>query len=273
LVVVIVDAYNVLHTTGVLPPDLAGLEVDGLAHLIADSRHARDRVVLVCDGTGGGRTAHSPSRHAGPGGRGAMSRGATGTPHQGSAVHILYAGPGREADAAMETIIDREGRSGGRGGGNKRRMLVVSSDRRLRTAARRVRARWISSEGFLAQLAADARAGRRKHRGPSPRQAVPLDAYSVAEWMREFGYDIPSSGYESASSEEAGPSEATAEVRGDQGPPAPSIQRGPIAARSIPQNGTDAERDRVIKEAMRAWPGRIDEDDLDMAKWLQSRPK
>ena len=34
----LIDAYNVLHVVGVLPPDLAGIDLEELAILIAKSR-------------------------------------------------------------------------------------------------------------------------------------------------------------------------------------------------------------------------------------------
>ncbi len=46
----VVDAYNVLHVTGVLPPEIAGLDLNGLADLIEASGLAKDEVWIVCDG-------------------------------------------------------------------------------------------------------------------------------------------------------------------------------------------------------------------------------
>jgi hypothetical protein len=52
----IIDAFNVLHTQGVLPPDLADPGVPGLIRLIAASRYARRDLTIVCDGSGGSGT-------------------------------------------------------------------------------------------------------------------------------------------------------------------------------------------------------------------------
>lgn len=46
----IIDVYNVLHTTGILPPDLAGIGVTDLKRLIAISRYRNEPCRLVCDG-------------------------------------------------------------------------------------------------------------------------------------------------------------------------------------------------------------------------------
>ncbi|MCA9297538.1 MAG: hypothetical protein KDA28_00645, partial [Phycisphaerales bacterium] len=67
---VIVDAYNVIRTEGVLPSHLAGGDLASLIRMIGASRYRRDSVLLACDGTGTGRPAPSirlPPRHdAGP---------------------------------------------------------------------------------------------------------------------------------------------------------------------------------------------------------------
>ena len=46
----LVDTLNVLHVTGVLPPELAGPEPADLAAWIERSRYRRQKVSLVCDG-------------------------------------------------------------------------------------------------------------------------------------------------------------------------------------------------------------------------------
>ena len=46
---VLVDAYNVLHVVGVLPPEHAGIDLEELADLIAASRYGGHPVLLVCD--------------------------------------------------------------------------------------------------------------------------------------------------------------------------------------------------------------------------------
>lgn len=160
----IVDAYNVLHVTGVLPPDLAGIEVDDLVELVADSRFARQPVCLVCDGRrAGGDSA--------------------GEPHEPddaeTSVHVIYAGRGRTAD---DVILDMVRRSSIR-----RRLTVVTQDRPLAGEARKAGCRVMRSDTFLRRLAHDrARRegrGRRRRSKPSP----PLTAGEVDAWLRYFG--------------------------------------------------------------------------------------
>jgi len=121
----LVDAYNVLHVTGVLPPDLAGLEVQGLARLILRSRYRQTKAVLVCDGIVAD-AAQSPS--AAP-------------------VEIRYAGAGKSADSfIMARILSSSA---------PRRLTVVTSDREIQRAARRRDSRVVESAEFLGQLVLD----------------------------------------------------------------------------------------------------------------------
>ncbi|MFG0274374.1 MAG: NYN domain-containing protein [Phycisphaerales bacterium] len=224
----LVDAYNALHVTGVLPPDLAGPDVRGLADLVARSRWRSAGAVLVCDGPG-------------PGGPRRLR------PIVGAAIEIRYAGAGRDADSLIELLLERHSAP--------RRVTVVSSDNRLKAAAKRRKARWMPSEAFLHRLAADAR--RPDRRGPDPRraaeQAVPLDPGSVENWIRAFGLS---------------PADLARKAR-----ESPRVQQPRSGARppAAPPASTPPPADdeaSLLREAMREWPGRIDPDDLDMRRWL-----
>lgn len=155
----LVDAYNVLMVDGVLPPHLAGLDLTGLAALLAISRYVRHQAVLVCDGR-----AKDPQGHV------------------GARTTVRYSGPDRTADDAILSILDSHSAP--------RTIILATSDRALAAAARRRRADTITSEEFLAHLARDeARGGRTRRARPMP--PVPLDRGQVALWMREFGYAAP----------------------------------------------------------------------------------
>ena len=99
-----------------------------------------------------------------------------GGPH----VEVSYGG-GRTADDRLIEILETDSAA--------RRLLVVSSDREIRRAARRRRARAIDSDSFWASVqqdlarppAAPAREPREKERG--------LDENAGADWLREFGLD------------------------------------------------------------------------------------
>ncbi len=172
----LIDTSNVLHAIGVLPEHLSGLDVPGLARLIATSRYGKRRAVLVCDGVGPGRATEA----GGGGASGAPE--ATNTAPSGREVaglDVVYAGAHQEADDVIELLLARDTAP--------RRLLVVSTDRRLVQAARRRRAQSVTSEAFLQHLASDSAKPRAK---PLPGYAtqVPLNEYAVGYWMALFGY-------------------------------------------------------------------------------------
>jgi hypothetical protein len=150
----VIDTYNVLHVTGVLPPELAVGEPEALARLIEASRFATEAAWLVCDGV--------------PRGADRVGR-----------IVIEGAGTRRKADDHIAEIVGASSAP--------RRMTVVTSDREL---GRRVRARGaevVRSEEFLAMLAEDARRARPRRRiGADPRRSVPLNDREVAGWMEVF---------------------------------------------------------------------------------------
>jgi hypothetical protein len=139
----IIDTYNVLHVTGVLPPEIAGIDTAGLIDLIRHSRYRHRRTTLVCDGRGG---EGAPTGRIGP-------------------VTVRYGGPGPTADALIAAIIRRSS--------SPRRLTIVSSDRAVQREARRRRCEVLNSEQFLEHLTADheqavATGAERANRLPRP---------------------------------------------------------------------------------------------------------
>lgn len=355
--VLVVDAYNVLHTQGILPPDLAGPDVRGLIELIANSRYRRHRAVLVCDGApsndwfrdrprggpgrgastsnerpadvaeygwkaaiashsfeGGSRGNAGSGSSAGAGGaRGARgaggvggvgaTRGAGGQHH----VEVVFAGAGREADDAIETLLVSHSAA--------RRMIVVSSDRRVRRAASTSGATSVSSATFLEHIAADVGAvsagARRGHAlGKRPQFAleVPLSRLDVAYWLAHMGVDDagepespppaalpspprkPDAGRGSdtarpatnthagaANSADAGTQDRGARRSGsrDRGPGAtpvvvPSGETGAGAAAAGGGAGSGDRDTEWMLEARLAWTGRLNIEELDTSLWLDS---
>lgn len=238
----LVDAYNVLHVTGVLPPALAGIEVDGLGLLIARSRRFSSGVRLICDGPAPlGRQPLGALLDPGA----ARVLRLADHPH----IEIVYAGAGRDADSLIEGLIGASPAP--------RRLTVVSSDRRIRAAARRRRARSLTSEEFLRRLVRDAESR------PSPQMAdskppVPLAPEEISEWLRAFGFDPAASSPPSAEKKPETPP-------ADQ--PAPSSEKS--APRAEPPEESADPRDPILREAIEEeWRGRLDWDDLDMSRWL-----
>ena len=153
----IIDTYNVLHVTGVLPGELAVGEPESLAKLIAGRRFAGDAVWLVCDGVP----------------RGALRVGR---------IVIEGAGPGRSADDHIIEFLARNSAP--------RRVTVVTSDRGIVRRAKARGAECVKSEDFLAMLAEDARKTKtKKPTLPDPRRSVPLNGREVSGWMALFGSD------------------------------------------------------------------------------------
>ncbi len=172
---IVVDTYNVLHLTGVLPTDLAGLDVNGFRHLIRLSRYASQDVTLVCDGFGSATT--DDDDELGLHGR---IRGS---------VRIQYAGSNTDADTIIEKIIKKSSAP--------TRLTIVSSDRRLIKAGQRRRCKVLSSERFLTQLADDFHGGltTTATQHGKPLYEIPLDPGSVHWWISFF--DLPPSASDS----------------------------------------------------------------------------
>lgn len=157
----LIDTYNVLHVVGVLPPDLAGIEIDDLVKLIQTSRFSREKTQLICDG---GPKADSPPGRFGP-------------------ISVRYAGPGRKADDLIATIVRRISNPG--------TVIVVSSDQQVQRAGRKRRCRTLSSEEFLRLLVEDHEAASRQPRAAGrARSAHPLPNDAVNAWLDIFGLSV-----------------------------------------------------------------------------------
>jgi hypothetical protein len=234
----LVDAYNALHVTGVLPPELAGPDLRDLAAMIARSRFAGRLAWLVCDG------APTGSRRSG----GLIRQTVPGVEN----VEIAYAGPGRDADSAIERLIERDSAP--------KRLLVVSSDRRILAAARKRRCAALPSDHFLRRLAED------HVRGSSPGSVypefaldVPLDPVETKRWRDRLGLD----GFDvRASPDPLAKRPDSRKAKTKQAEPATDPNDEPD------ETAEPAPPDPLIEEALREWDGRLDPADLDMRRWL-----
>lgn len=233
----LIDVYNVLHITGVLPPDLAGLDVLELGELIGVSRYRNGKTLLVCDGFGA-PTVDDREACAYLAGREPNARDYAG---------ILFAGRGREADWLIERLLERFGGS--------RRVTVVSSDKRLKRAASRAKARHVRSEDFLRDLAEDARRTTRLPRAHRPKglgDDTSLSRDEVALWAKQFGL---------------APDDPLMQIPARE-PPKPSTPE----PKAQPANNAPAKPaepvDPLLLDALKAWPGRVRLEDFDMELWL-----
>ena len=149
----LIDTWNVLHQTGVLPADSAGIGTAGLCKMIENSRWRSEKVALICDG--------SPSNEHD-----------VGTRYQ-----TFFTGPYKSAD---EEIMERVA-----GSSAPRSILVVTSDREIIKSIRKRGAQQIGSSAFLQVLVEDSHIPKSKttHRpsGLSPKLAQ--------EWKEHFGID------------------------------------------------------------------------------------
>ncbi len=231
----IIDAYNLLNVQGVLPMHLAGLDLVELVSLIGHSRHASDRVLVVCDG----HLSHLAER---------LSR-QTADPVQVQfgGVELLFSGVGSEADDVIEALLAHHA------GSND--VLMVSSDKRLVRAARRTGAQPMSSDAFLRRLTLDHDAATRPRSLPGSRQ-TPLNRDSLAYWMREFDLGEP---VESAATPET---------------PLENEQKRSEAEDDSEVTETPQERvvDELLVRLIRESRLSIDLVDLDMDRWLREHP-
>ena len=155
---VIVDTMNALHKTGVLPPDLAGMDVPGLVQALSRGRWGRNQVLLVCDGN------PPPGDHV---------------PHAGG-IRTIYSGNRCEADDIIEQLIQRSDAP--------TRLLVVSEDRRIIKAARRRRCHTMTSAAFLRTIVHDHdRQATRPPRSDSGTIPDRISRKAAHEWRDAFG--------------------------------------------------------------------------------------
>jgi hypothetical protein len=201
----IIDTYNVLHVTGVLPGELAVGEPESLAKLIAGSRFAGDAVWLVCDG---------------------VPRGASRV----GRIVIEGAGPGRSAD---DHIIDFLARNSA-----PRRVTVVTSDRGIVKRAKARGAECVKSEDFLAMLAEDARKTKtKKPTLPDPRRSVPLNGREVSGWMALFGITAEQAAIQASTH---APTQASTHAPTQASTHAPKLAEPPLVKRTAPSTTSNA---------------------------------
>jgi hypothetical protein len=234
--VLLVDAYNALHVTGVLPPHLAGLDGPGLAELIARSRWGSG-AVLVCDGV-------KPR----------------GWPRAVEGVELRFAGPGRDADTLLERMIGDSP--------DPRRLTVVSSDNRVRRAGKRSGCKVLSSEGFLNQLAARIDSPRVRAGSPaSGKPEVPLDAFAIRRWLEEFGVspeELRRMAGNASRAHRPKPNQVVQET--------PALTRPTSRGGRGREGGdlSDAEMRSMLADAFKMWSAADVPADLDVTAWLDT---
>lgn len=155
----VIDTYNVLYTTGVLPPELAGIDLESLLALIANSRYRNMIITLVCDGTSKGRKRISLPK----------------------TITLRFSGPHRKADDLIVELLDKSS--------HRRRITVVSSDRAVAKAAKTRRCTTLTSQLFLEHLTNDAQSKNIAQPANETRSHKQLDDKAVQQWIDEFQLD------------------------------------------------------------------------------------
>jgi len=173
----LIDTYNVLHTVGILPPDLAGIDAQGLIELLVESRYRHEKTTLVCDGV-----PTPPARPGGAAGAGAGDRPNDRRASQFSIITIRYSGHGRPADDLIGQLVQASSAP--------RRLIVVSSDHAVQRAAKKRRCPTLTSQEFLQQLVYDAR-GLESGGAAAVAKPLPGDMTDdqVDRWVKVFNLD------------------------------------------------------------------------------------
>lgn len=156
---IVIDTYNVLQTTGVLPPELAGIDLESLLALLANSRYRNQKITLVCDGTSKGRKRISLAK----------------------TITLKFSGPHKNADDLIIELLDKCS--------HRRSITVVTSDRAVAKAAKSRRCSTLTSQLFLEHLANDAQSHNKARPASETRSHKPLDDKAVQQWIDEFELD------------------------------------------------------------------------------------
>lgn len=155
--VLILDAYNVIHAGRSLGGALADLRVHSLCQWLV-TQPALGKVTLVLDGR---PKPHEPS------------------PNEFPALNLVYSGAGVSADSLIGQIVERARR--------RKALTVVTNDRAVIRDVRSLGARVLSCEAFLGSLVAPA---RRQRRAGGEKSAPPAPG-ETDQWLKEFGFSTP----------------------------------------------------------------------------------
>lgn len=238
----IIDAYNVLHKWRSGPMPEGPRELNALAQMIERSRFNAATTDIVCDG------ATIP-----------------GCATTSKTIHFRFAGPGKDADTLIESmVLQHKGPT----------LHVVSSDRRVQKAARKRRGVAHTSDAFLATLVRDA--GSRSVANPASRLPkpefalnLPLHPVLINQWKNEFDID-----WAAAGSPASNPLITQHNPQHKQKPKHPkTVQQAPAKTQPTPNptpkpTPTPANSDPDLKEILEHYQSPINPEDLDMSKWL-----
>ncbi|MCC5828803.1 MAG: hypothetical protein JJU36_05090 [Phycisphaeraceae bacterium] len=180
----IVDGANLLYHE--MPPELAGLDRDGLCRLMAGLARWQgkplSRILLVFDGKPSPPAFLRPDDSTLSDTRILPGSGSMGG-RVGDVLEFRYSGPDREADALIFEAIGRSDAPRG--------LFVVTRDRAIQKVARARRAKVVEPSVLIAHLerrcttGGDASGGGRQAAKPQARG----DGSALADYVRWFGPD------------------------------------------------------------------------------------
>ena len=162
----LVDGYNLLHASGVFgkvrgPRGLESSRTALLDHVADLVGETAPRVLFVFD------AANAPDGLPGK------------ITHRG--IRVWFARQYPDADSLIEEILEEER--------SPASITVVSNDRRLQLAARRRRAKAVSSDEWLAELRRSRRAGSRGGSQGADTKPPEPGPGEVERWKKHFGLD------------------------------------------------------------------------------------
>jgi hypothetical protein len=237
----LIDTYNVLHTTGILPPELAvGDDVLELVRLLQNSRYRDERITLACDGV---PPAPAPAPALPKAADPRLVQRVGGTT-------IRYSGHGRPADDLIAQLIQASTAP--------RLLIVVSSDHQVLKAGRRRKCRLLSSEEFLQQLADDNRIQPSTGTASPAKPKAGMSQEQIDRWLKLFNIDEQTIAITSGGGRGQRPtsssSSSSSSSSDEPQPPNAEADEAANAERQIPElaPGQELPPD-VLEQAERLW--------------------
>lgn len=160
-IVLLVDTYNLLLQSEVVPASVTGMDLVDLAQALESSRYLHRGVTLVCDGRISGSLAKHHARHG-----------------RNPRLRVVFSGSNRTADDIIEELVELST--------FRRRITVVTNDMRLGQNVRRFGSHVETCAVFLRGLASDIEYAGARSKPKKPE--VPLDTARTVSWLEFFGF-------------------------------------------------------------------------------------
>lgn len=153
----LLDTYNIVHITGILPQEWAGIDIKELINLIQMSRFRNSPITLICDG--------SPIKEV---------KNITLT----SNISLKFAGGGKLADNLIRQIINSDS--------SPKSICVVTEDREVQRDAKRNSCKVMTSSIFLKKISSDLSTFQQKTK---PKKPNTITAFEKMQWKEIFNQE------------------------------------------------------------------------------------